>query len=700
MRHPRYELMQKMVISFFLVLAGLMPLRAQDNPDTLTAAIKIDTRTIRHQGGEYHLDPVTIRHTSSPLGIGDAIKLIQTGPGVTMGGEGGSAYFVRGGNMGSNLMTLDGVPIYGVSHLLGLTSIFPQEAVGETVFHTGGFHSEDGNFTASHIQMISGNGDFKDSHYSASLNPFLVSGIASKPIQKDRLSLLAAVRVSPLGLEYKAIRPIVNRYQDVLKDFGTFVGDAYGKVSWRKDERNDLSFSVFGSVDRYRFRLNESSEDILGWANLLGQVSWHSRDLGRIDSLKTSISFNHHLGSQEQETLFEGANNRFLIRSALDEIIAATTGYVGAGRHSSFCFGIKLRGASFNPGAISTAEGKDVASITTDRSQTVLATLHGQWEYTLPDQFLLRLALRGNAYAYGIGATTAGGWLFHPEGSLFARWNMSRYLGIEVTLDALTQYYHTLEGIPLGWSLDMLVPSDAILPPEQALQGYLSTFSVFGPHSIRIGGYYKQMRNLVYYGNASSFFSSSQSGWHDDVKVGEGSSYGVEFLYEKTSPVLSWRTSYTWSRTDRRFPELNEGRRFPAKYDRRHVAHVAVDWSLLKKRTVNLSLVSQFTYQSGSWETIQDGYLSVPFLGRKEPVRLSLISSLNNYELPAFIRLDGGLHLDYSAKRMKHEVSLGVYNILNRHNPFMVRYNAESNTWNLISLIPIMPNISYRILIK
>ncbi len=37
----------------------------------------------------------------------------------------------------------------------------------------------------------------------------------------------------------------------------------------------------------------------------------------------------------------------------------------------------------------------------------------------------------------------------------------------------------------------------------------------------------------------------------------------------------------------------------------------------------------------------------------------------------------------------------GVFNALNRHNPSMLAYDAESKTWNLVSLFPIMPSVKY-----
>lgn len=690
---------------FLFVFSCALTLSAQEPTtlrDTLPEAVKVADRVQRVRADGYRIDPVKTRRVVSPLGDGDAIKYIQTLPGVTMGGEGGSAIYVRGGNMGSNLMTLDGMPLYGVSHLLGFTTVYPGEVIGATEFHAGGFSSEEGNFTASHIRLQTRTGDFAKTSWEGSLTPFLASGSVSAPLVKDKISVLASLRVSPVGLEYKAARGIINRYQDVLQDFRATVGDAFGKVTWRVDSDNDLSLSLFGSLDRYGFVMGGNTDDAMGWSNGLANLCWDTRGIRVFDKLHTALSYNHHTGTQEQETVLDGSYNRYQLRSTLQELTLLSTATRSWGRWTSQ-FGLKVRGARFNPGSSrrfdgSTYKTAEESPLVDSYMNTVLTTLHGQLEYTVPDRFLLRMALRGNAYAYGVGGEGGqSGWLFHPEGSLTARLHLARSFGLEATADALTQYYHTLEGIPLGWSVDMVVPSDKTNPPEQALQGYAGLFGGYGNHTLRAGGFYKLMRNLVYYGDATQFFSSAQSGWHENICIGEGKSYGAEFLYEKDGEVLSWRTSYTWSKTDRMFPDLNHGRRFPAKYDRRHVANASLDWTILRTDRRTWAFTTQFTYQSGSWDTLQDGALPGFFIGQKDLIAMPMISALNNYELPAYIRWDAALHLDVKGRHARHEIGLGVYNLLNRHNPFMLRYNPDTHQWNLISLIPIMPSLSWHV---
>ncbi len=42
------------------------------------------------------------------------------------------------------------------------------------------------------------------------------------------------------------------------------------------------------------------------------------------------------------------------------------------------------------------------------------------------------------------------------------------------------------------------------------------------------------------------------------------------------------------------------------------------------------------------------------------------------------------------------ELNLGIYNVLNRHNPFSIIYDDRSREWRQVSLLPIMPSFNWR----
>ena len=223
--------------------------------DTLPPALRVDHRMLRVETGHTSSDIATMRRVVSPLGEGDAIKLIQSLPGVSTGAEGGSAIFVRGGNLGSNLLTLDGVTVHGISHLLGLASSVSSDAIGEMDFQVGGFDADRSPLTASHIHLSSAEPGTERIQGKVFLSNFL-AGVSMDGPLTSKTGILVAARISPLSLEYRATGKYL---PDILsmKDFGADVYDLYGKVSHRFSDTRTLSLSGFHSQDCYRMTLKD-----------------------------------------------------------------------------------------------------------------------------------------------------------------------------------------------------------------------------------------------------------------------------------------------------------------------------------------------------------------------------------------------------------------------------------------------------------
>ena len=124
--------------------------------------------------GLVRIDMASTRRMVTAMGEGDVIKYIQTLPGVTTGVESSSSFYVRGGNLGNNVVTLDGVRLYGYGHLLGITSVFPNTIVNDVTFNIGGFGAESSNLLASHIAVHTKDGHFSKAEGEASISNFMV----------------------------------------------------------------------------------------------------------------------------------------------------------------------------------------------------------------------------------------------------------------------------------------------------------------------------------------------------------------------------------------------------------------------------------------------------------------------------------------------------------------------------------------------
>ncbi|MCQ2182374.1 MAG: hypothetical protein MJY89_03100 [Bacteroidales bacterium] len=177
-----------------------------------------------------------------------------------------------------------------------------------------------------------------------------------------------------------------------------------------------------------------------------------------------------------------------------------------------------------------------------------LSTLWVQAEYAVSERLTLKGVARGHLYG---NLSANGGWRFDPDGSVSAQIGLTDWLSMELTGNRMVQYYHTLEGMPVGWSLDMVVPSGPIVAPEISLQGNADFTAKFGGHSVSLGGFYKSMDGLIYYKYAQSLFSGALAKWETQVDFGKGTAYGGEFLYEYLGKEFYARLAYTLSRTGR-----------------------------------------------------------------------------------------------------------------------------------------------------
>ncbi len=581
--------------------------------------------------------------------------------------------------------------IYGSPHLVGLTTAYPADIVSVAEFQVGGFTSEEGNLSASHIKLSSRDGSFDTFSAKADISNFMLGGCVSTPLVKDRLSLMASFRVSPAPFEYKAISGMIDREAIDLSDAHAAIYDLYAKLKYRFDGKRSLSASFFHSRDNYKFRMNSGSEDMMSWDNAIGILQYEAPWFGK-GRFRLTASYNHYGNSQGMEKQMNTTSNDLMIRSLLEEGMVHALVETPFGKDWHTQFGLKGRMAWFNPGSARVLETtglfpKTSSPLVDNTRKNATGTLHGQVSKGSLDRSMFRVAGRLN-YNSATGLA--------PEASALGRLRLTRHLGVEVTADYLIQYYHSLEGIPLGWSLDMIIPPSEQFKPETAVQVYAGLYGDAGIHHFSAGAYYKDMDRLVYFSDASKLFDSAIVGWEENIRTGSGTSRGLEFLYEKTGELLNWRIAYTLSRTDRHFPELNKGVTFPAKYDRTHILNASATVRVLSRERMNLNVSGQFTWQSGHMETVSAGswWISDPITGYVEQ---DFYTSFNNYRMPPYVRCDVSAVLELTGRRHPQTLHVGVYNLLNRHNPFSLSYDPDTGKWKQISLLPIMPSLKYSI---
>ena len=668
--------------------------RTEEVRDTLSASIKEASRFVNSGINGYQVRIGDVHNLISPIGEADIIKYIQVLPGVSMGAEGSSAAYIRGGNMGGTRITLDGVPVYGNTHLLGFTQSVPLEIMEDAHVRISGFPADEGDFTDAYISMTTQNRIANHFSGTFSVSPAFISSLAKVPIVKERLSVIGSARWSPTAMIWNGFK-LQDHISGVdLKDTKATVYDLFGKINWNISGKQRIFLSYFHSKDSYDYTWRQTQAE-MSWQNSILNLKYHlDSQTGCLDA---GLSWNR-LYSQQGQTQSVQADNLLGMTNSLSEWSArfsASYPLIGA---DVFRIGLLFTQSSYLPNAyFSLTDGRRPGIHTSSFSESSLysriGTLSVQWEKGKNNLYLIRTSGRLNLYQTDQTHDLS----FHPEYDLTGRLYFLPGFGLEVSIDKRKQFHHLLDGLPTGWSLDLIVPSDESFLPEESIQYSSSLFFEKGALSLSVNAYSKSMKNLVCYRNAINLFSPSLAGWKSDVDVGSGTSRGIEVLAECVHGENTLRIAYTLSKTDRQFPYINDGIAFPFQFDRTHILNVTGNGRLWHNDIFDFILSGLLTYQSGSWETLPEGVFHPWMFELQEETKIEYYSGINNYRMPSYFRLDLGGTFSRTTKKCTQKLYLGVYNATNRHNPITLVYDIDEERWKQISLLPILPTIKYSI---
>ena len=119
--------------------------------------------------------------------------------------------------------------------------------------------------------------------------------------------------------------------------------------------------------------------------------------------------------------------------------------------------------------------------------------------------------------------------------------------------------------------------------------GYYRNFKN-NKYEFSLEGYYKTMENLIEYKeNYIPGVSIGTDNVDNNLVSGNGKSYGTELFFSKTHGKLTGWIGYTWSKTTRKFNDLNNGSSFLSKYDRTHDISFVANYQITKR--LNFSTV-------------------------------------------------------------------------------------------------------------
>ena len=658
----------------------------QDNnqlEEVVIVSDKAEAGITATQMGAQEIPIAQIKNTPSILGEADVMKTIQLMPGVQAGVEGSAGLYVRGGGPDQNLILLDGVPVYNVDHLFGFFSVFTPEAVKKVTLFKSSFPARFGGRLSSVVDVRSNDGDMKKYHGTLSVGLLSSKIQLEGPIIRDKTSFNISARRSYIDLIAKPFMPKDDKISYYFYDINA-------KINHKFSDRSRLFLNFYNGKDSYYFKTTDSSSSMykdkmsLNWGNTIATARWNYIFNQKLFS-NTTVAYNKYRMD---------ANSTVYTKTNLIESISESNYH--SNYHSGICDWSYLIDFDYNPtpahhikfgaGYLHHDFRPEVATSKIQEKEdgiTKQDTLYNSISNStiqahevsayIEDNFDIGSRLRMNVGLHLSMFRVQRRNYFSAQPRVSARYQLTRHTALKASYTKMSQYIHLLSSTPISMPTDLWVPVTSKIKPMQAHQYSLgSYYTGLTGWEFSVEGYYKQMRNVLEYKEGVSFLGSS-SGWENKVEMGKGRSMGIEFMAQKTTGKTTGWIAYTLAKSDRKFAVggINNGERFPYKYDRRHNLSLVVNHKFSNRIDIGASWI----FSTGGTATIAEEVTAIIRPGEDAIQQKDYIEKRNNYRLPASHRLNIGVNFNKKTKHGVRTWNISLYNAYNAMNPTMIYSN-------------------------
>lgn len=661
---------------------------------------------------QFNISAAKLNKMPSLLGEADILRSLSLNPGVVTGSEGMLGMYVRGGAADQNLVLLDEVPVFNAYHLYGMFSTFNSDIVKSAQMNRGSFNAEYGGRLSSVItvQSIDGNENQWQGNVSLGLltNKILLQG----PIWKNRTTIALAVRRS--NFDYLT-QPVV---QAIFKDNNNInlynFYDINAKLNHRFSEKSSLSFTYYAGADKASFiekhrvinpekDYSQKREQSNGWGNQIASLRWqympNEKTRFTAKAYISRYNFNQyndfHLKVNYQSDTIKKVDDytSYNLTNGLKDMDFSAKVAVQLNKF----LGIRLGGGytqhTFTPGDRTLYTQIDSVKRSYQYNDRKVVTpeiySHGQIEYHHPKIGYFDLGIR--ITYFGLGEKQ---FYVRPEPRFNYRYKVNQRIWVKASASQNIQFFHQLNNLAMGLPSDLWVPSVAGLEPSKARQSAIGMTRAGKHYQLSSEIFYKKFYNLLEY-KENAVYATSAVNWEQMVTQGGGEAKGMELLIEKTTGKLTGWASYTLMYNTRQFAQINQGKVFPSRYDRRHNINLVGIYQFSKVFTIS----GTWTFNTGFAYTLPSGIYPSP-TATDPYAEIYIYGNRNNARARDNHRLDLSAQYVIKSKSFLQTWSFGLYNCYNRQNPFFITlaYNPQGNrSLYQLSLLPIIPHLNYQI---
>jgi hypothetical protein len=668
----------------------------------------------------------TLKKIPAFLGEVDVLKGLQMLPGVTSVGEASNGVNVRGGTTDQNLILLDDMPIFNPTHLFGLFSVFPPDAISSVDLYKGGIPARYSGRVASVIDVSMSLPNLEQFKLQGGIG--LVSNRATVdiPLIKSKLGIIIAARGSYNDFLFQQ-GPA--KLQNIRANFG----DLSSKLFYRMNKSNTFTVSSYFSKDFFQ-------TDLLGSiANInASSTQYDYKTIG--GTFNWFHSFSSKFNVQTIGTYSQFAPKTLLPEIATDNIVSLASDITYKNVKTSFNFipnkthkieaGLSATAYVLSPGTLNPGSGNSVNAKIIPKENSRELGIFVDDEVILNPKFSFLIGLRYAYYQalgeatvkkyrpnesrdiysvidstqYGAGDVIQSYGGFEPRFSM--KYSLTENASLKFGYNRMQQFIQVISNTTTPLPASRWKTSDNYVKPQVSSMFSAGFFKNFKDNifEISLEGYYRATDNILDYKPGADFVL--QPYLETQVLQGKNRSYGLELMLSKKKGELSGWVSYTYSRSENKISEatnfrdqINGGNWYLANYDRPHNFNTTINFASSPIHTFSFN----FSFSTGRPFTSPSGY--VRYQGQLFP----FYDSRNNDRIGDYHRLDFSWTIDNpkqylnTNKRWKGSWVFTIYNLYSRSNAYSVYYRSENNVvkpYQLTIFNTIFPSLTYNFKFK
>lgn len=636
--------------------------------------------------GKLDLDIRNMQNLPQFMGNVDLVRTMQLTPGIQTAGEMNSGLYIRGGEAGHNSFRINGATIYNPAHLMGFFSVFNSMHVDRATIMKSYIPAENGGQISALIDV-----DCRPELINDSDRVEGQVGVGLLSTQTGIKFRTGKNGVMGIAARKTYINTIMKSILKAKRDMGPEYSFEDYNATYRvmPDNRNEVIFNAYFGRDllwmkNYMYQAQGGTK----WMNGAVSAEWcHRQENNRkVEYLKWKNRLTFSYYRNRIETYFGQGTLRMESR-------IADVGYKGGTefvwKDISWSAGADMTRHGVIPQAptTNTIYGDTPNTVDNKEMRMIVAGGYVEGRKDLNEFITLSMGLRMS----GEITLMKGG----PEPRMMMEYKPDAQTRLSAVYTMQRQYMNMVSVSGIGLPTDFRLPVSEYVDPQVSNNfsaGFTKTFQDKGLE-LNTEVYFRKYNNQLEFDGQMIDLVNEVYRVEEHLNYGKGWSYGLEVMLKMNRRNFNGWISYTLGKAERKFSNINNGRAFPAKNDRRHDLSVVGVYKWNEKWDFS----AVYVLATGNTFTMPK---SVYMLGENFVCEYG---PYNGSRMPLYHRMDVSANCKLD-KNGRHNLNLSIYNCYGRKNPYMVvidvKFKNEDKEHVKISpkglaLYDLLPSIGY-----